>query len=164
MPSLSEKMSDHTGALFAISALMLIGACGDRTDIERDTPTFDAFLASLDRFEDAYVIESDIIVHSEAILRSYYEWRFTLDIASTRSELTVNVLNTGQDDIYLLGEENNLTYCITDDLGRDRTRIAETLDSAAANWEAIIDVDFIYVSGEDSQCNNANTNVSFNVR
>jgi hypothetical protein len=134
-----------------------------------DLTSYESFRASLDRFEDAYVVEGDILIHSEEELRAYHETQVALSngIVTGAQGLVLNRIN-GRDDLYSHNTENNLTYCVSDDFNdissTKKNAIVTAMAAAAADWENIIDVDFRYVSAEDDDCDAANTNVWFNVR
>lgn len=58
-----------------------------------------------------------------------------------------------------------LTYCISDDFGARKADVVTAMAAATDNgWEQFADLDFVYVSAEDGQCDANNTAVLFDVR
>jgi hypothetical protein len=69
---------------------------------------------------------------------------------------------TFADDIWG-GNRTNLTFCIGSTFGSNRPTVAAAMQEAAAEWEAVAGVRFVYLPGQDSACNPANTSVEFEV-
>ncbi|QDE92041.1 hypothetical protein BHS06_25380 [Myxococcus xanthus] len=67
----------------------------------------------------------------------------------TESPLRVNRVGTS-DDIWTWANRFNLRYCVSNAFGTNKTRIVNELANAAANWEYVADVDFIYASTQDA--------------
>ena len=67
-------------------------------------------------------------------------------------ELIVHLVG-GLDSIWNNVQKKNLTYCISTDLGTRYDEVAADIEAATGDWEAVADIDFIHVSGEDSDCN-----------
>ena len=79
----------------------------------------------------------------------------------------VNTLGLGgAKDVWDSNEKKSLTYCI-DSLGMSFDEyfyMEAAMSSATQEWELFTDVDFIHKTTYDTQCNNTNLNVLFNVR
>lgn len=127
---------------------------------ERATRTFEG--------ETSYVIEGDQFVTLDE-LRADYDERVQLaqdleaGIASEASDSTVNVVG-GQDDKWSTSTRQNLTYCVSNTFGTLKSRIVNEMAIATANWEAVANVNFIYVPSADSNCRRQNSAVRIPVR
>jgi hypothetical protein len=64
----------------------------------------------------------------------------------------------------MLGSISNLSYCVSDEFGADKTLIRDAMAGATADLEADGHFDFRYLSAHDANCNNTNTSVLFSVR
>jgi Matrixin len=82
--------------------------------------------------------------------------------------LTVDRLN-GFDDIWGGPARFALTYCISNNFGSDtrqaknKQAVISALALATRSWDAVVNVKFAYVPGEDANCTASNTNVLFDV-
>ena len=162
----TTKTHSHLWLLIAGALTTLAPGCTSSTS----GPSFEDFRASLPRLDQAYIVEGDLLIHSEQELRDYYETTFARDdgdgLGSTASPLSINQFD-GRDDIYTHGTQLNLTYCVSTAFNSisstKHAEIVSALATAAARWEAVVHVDFTYVSAQNASCNNTNTNVWFNV-
>lgn len=142
---------------------------------EIPTMSWEEFLESSTKsFEgrNIYVVEGDIPVKFEE-LRPYYD-RMTAEIhryneairygvARTVLPSTVN-LASGSDDIWPSGQANNLTYCVSDEFGGQKSLMVDAMAGAAADLEAAGNFDFIYDPSQDANCNQGSTSTLFSVR
>src|SRR5439155_19674945 len=70
----------------------------------------------------------------------------------------------GQDDVWTRAAQLRLTYCVSDDFAAAKSRAVSEMASATHAWEAVGNVSFRYVPGQDASCDNTNTSVGFAVR
>ena len=151
--------------LSAIAALALIAACADGA-ADAPTMSWDEFKAQATQIIDGretYVVEWDLPV-TEDELRAYYDRHVAApEQRPAQLESTVNVFE-GHDDVWRNGEQLNLTYCVTNAFGDLKGRVVNEMVAAAAAWEAVANVNFVYVPAHDGDCNNGNRSVMFSVR
>ncbi|MGE3543188.1 MAG: pre-peptidase C-terminal domain-containing protein, partial [Kofleriaceae bacterium] len=71
----------------------------------------------------------------------------------------------GSDDRWNDQQKLELTYCVSDDFGAHKAAVLAALEGATTHgWEARANVDFIYLSEHDANCNVNNNDVLFNIR
>jgi hypothetical protein len=129
-------------------------------NVSQNTMTYEKFKASL--FKEpwqggAYIVEGDIPIFGENALQTYY-----LNNVAT-SKLLVNTDAYGTDTVWNATQKKQLTYCISDTFGTYKNKIVTAMNASVARWENAIDVDFIYLADQDSNCTNLNTNVVFDI-
>lgn len=146
--------------LMLLAGALVAGACV--TEESEGPPTFEAFRAGLPTVAGIPVVEGDLPMRSEHELRAYYDARF-LGLATTDQALAVGRWN-GHDDFWPVGQRV-LTYCIASTFSAaQRQQVIASMNSAAAAWEKLVDVDFQYKFAEDFHCTYLNPRVTFNVR
>ncbi len=115
----------------------------------------------------SYVVEGDLpVTHEE--LRDYYKRNIAAEVpldssGTLRQPLIVNRVNS-QDDIWYGISRRNLRYCVSNEFGVSKLRAVSEMSQATSAWEAVADIDFIYDSTHDANCNNGNTAITFSVR
>ena len=155
---------------FAISALLLAGACADA---DSDTLTFEEFKAQAYYEEDTglYIINGDEpamnVEELQAMYQGYLESSDTDGIGSSQHESIVHMAN-GQRAVWSASQALNLTYCIKSGtnkggFGSRHAAVAQALSSAASAWEGAGRINFVHVPSLDANCSNK-SNVVFNVR
>ena len=164
--------------LSMLACCVVVGAfaCAEGTHPEEiEIMPWEDFLAmSTQHFDgtEYYVVDGDIAVAKEEV-RPYYD-RLVASIrkynqslrdgvSSVSLESTVNRFG-GADDIWPASVRNNLTYCVSNEFGGDKTLIRNAMAGATADLEAHGNFDFRYISSADSNCNNGNSSVLFSVR
>src|SRR5690606_4728727 len=110
-----------------------------------------------------YIVNGDTTIANEKLLREFYEANVANRPAADITEFTVHTVG-GLDSVWSTAEKRALTYCVSDTFGARYTRVVADMQAAAAAWEAVADLDFIHVGGEDGRCNAANASVVFDVR
>ncbi len=110
-----------------------------------------------------YIVNGDTTIANEKLLREFYEANVANRPAADITEFTVHTVG-GLDAVWSAAEKRALTYCVSDTFGARYTRVVADMQAAAAAWEAVADLDFIHVGGEDGRCNAANASVVFDVR
>jgi MYXO-CTERM domain-containing protein len=103
-----------------------------------------------------YVLDWDTPVSGDAAL--YQIWEAT--VQGTLAVLNIN----GQDIVWSASQRKNLTYCISDSFGANKSAVIAALATASdGGWEMMADVNYIYVPAQDANCNASNNNVMFDV-
>jgi hypothetical protein len=129
-------------------------------------PTFGEFQAST--FRDVarqYVVNGDETVAGTQELQAYYDEMMADHEAGDgpSSELIINRVY-GRDDKWSATQARNLTYCVSNNFGTQKTNIVNAMASGAAQWEAASSgVNFTYVPSADSNCRTSNNAVLFSV-
>ncbi len=129
-------------------------------------PTFGEFQAST--FRDVarqYVVNGDETVAGTQELQAYYDEMMADHEAGDgpSSELIINRVY-GRDDKWSATQARNLTYCVSNNFGTQKTNIVNAMASGAAQWEAASSgVNFTYVPSADSNCRTSNNAVVFSV-
>ncbi|PTL80832.1 M57 family metalloprotease [Vitiosangium sp. GDMCC 1.1324] len=150
---------------FGVMVSMLC-ACGAGPDAEpmsyeqEEQQAWEEFRASA-IFEpeiNAYIVDGDIPLSDEQELREYWE--------DTRARLTqgLTVMRSGSTDvIWNTTQRYNLTYCVSNSFGTNKTLVVNTMAIATASWSDKIGVAFKYVPAQDATCTSSNANVVFDV-
>jgi hypothetical protein len=114
------------------------------------------------------IVDGDMPIESpEALQKLYNEYlhsyrKLKLNPLLSARYSAVHRAN-GADAIW--GSKNNqrLTYCISNLFGTKKATVVQAMAEATATWSSEANMRFIYLSGEDANCSNSNTNVMFNV-
>ncbi len=148
-------------ALGFIAAAPLAGCMvGNDASLGDHDLTFEEFKALTyhEPFEDGvYIIDGDTPVANEKKL--YEEWLALYG----GQELIVNTAG-GQDTKWNDTQKLNLTYCVSNTFGTNKTAVVTAMQQATDGWAARGNVKFIYLSAQDASCTASNTNVVFDVR
>jgi hypothetical protein len=136
---------------------------------EWKTKTFEEFKAQTykEPFEGGkYIVNGDTPILNEKLLQEFFETRIKESISPAeggRKKLTVHQVN-GQDSVWNSTEKRQLTYCVSTSFGNHYNQMVADMQAATGAWEAVANVDFIYVAGQDGNCTATNSNVVFDVR
>ncbi len=103
-----------------------------------------------------WIVEGDLHMN-EAELRDYFD-----RTVSPSGALIIDVNGTAISR-WSNAQKRNIRYCIANAFTGNKARMVEAMRRATAAWENVADVRFVYLSGQDSNCTNTNTNVDFNV-
>src|SRR5262249_31201656 len=105
----------------------MIGCVADATEpvdenIADNVTSFDEFKAGLtiDRVTGAYIVEGDILIHSDKDLEEY----FALD--EQPGALIVHRVN-GADSVWSAAQAMNLTYCVSDAFGANKSAVVQAM-------------------------------------
>lgn len=133
------------------------------------TMSFEEFKASVykEPFEGGkYIVNGDTPIANEKLLREFYDRNVknkpaepTGDVA----ELLVHQVG-GLDAVWNASQKHRLTYCVSTKFGQRHDKAVAAMKAATDAWEAIADVDFHYLAGEDANCTATNNAVLFDVR
>ncbi|MFC3616456.1 hypothetical protein ACFORG_22155 [Lutimaribacter marinistellae] len=115
-----------------------------------------------------YYVNGDTPIRNEKLLREF--WESNVKNAPVRApadagtpEFSVITVG-GLDQIWDPMERLRLTYCVSTRFGSRHPLVVGDMQAAAAAWEAVANLDFIYMPAEDGDCNNSNDRVLFDVR
>ena len=146
-----------------VAAWQLVGCAtsGDPENLSSNqVPTWEEFRAATYRepWEGGqYIVDGDITMGSEKDLREFWE-------GLQQGGLIVNRVG-GADDRWNDVAKLNLTYCVSNSFGANKSRVLQAIQYATDNgWEKRGNVNFVYVPSQDANCTNQNTAVVFNVR
>jgi hypothetical protein len=176
------KRSSVFAPLFRKSAVLLtlpvLWACGP-TAPEPETAPASQSLVSWEEFRrnatrvvdgrELYIVEWDQAVTQEELRQRYEAYvaaasgHWEEPVGSSEQPLIVNRVGTS-DDIWAASRRFNLRYCISNNFGANKARAVAEMAGAAAAWESVADVDFIYDSTQDGNCANTNPAVTFAVQ
>ncbi len=70
----------------------------------------------------------------------------------------------GQEEFWNSTEKRQLTYCVNTSLGNDYHQMMVEMWATWGAWEAVANVDFIHVAGQDARHPATNSNVVFDMR
>jgi len=107
--------------------------------------------------EKIYIVEWDIPIRATD-LYSYYTKNF-VEVKKS----AVDGVAAGGDNVWQNWKELALTYCISTSFGSNYTRMQEEMARATSAWMSVANVNFQYVSSEDSNCIDSNTAVEIPV-
>ncbi len=137
-----------------------------RRTIWKDKP-FSEFEAQVykEPFEGGkYIVNGDTAFSDVKHLQEFFETRIKDDGGPGGGpvKLTVHQVD-GQDAAWNSTEKRQLTYCVSTTFGDRHAQVVSDLQAATAVWEAVADVDFIHVSGQDGSCTASTASVMFDV-
>ncbi|HLL25371.1 MAG TPA: M57 family metalloprotease, partial [Kofleriaceae bacterium] len=142
---------------------LALGGCtaGDTTETTstNQAPSWEEFRADVyqENFEGGhFIVNGDIAIPDEKQLYEFWE-------GLQQGGLIVNRVGGG-DDKWSDTQKLNLTYCISDNFGANKSRMVTAMNAATAKWESLGNVNFTHVTSQDASCNASNTNVLFDVR
>ena len=104
-----------------------------------------------------FIVNGDEMYENEKELYGFWEQNLQ------QGQLIVHT-SGGVDAKWSATAKLNITYCVSTTFGTNHTAAVNAMNNAAAAWEAAANVNFVYVSAQDSNCTASNTNVVFDVR
>jgi len=106
----------------------------------------------------AYIVDGDTPVYGEKNLREFYDALFPHGGA-------LIVGTSGNVDWkWSATQKLNLTYCVSNTFGVNKSKVVTAVQAATADWQAAANVKYIYKSEQDGNCTASNNNVLFDVR
>lgn len=154
-----------------VVGMLAVAACSVPDDRPARAPSWDEFKQAATReFNGAtfYVADGDLRV-SLAELRQDYDRRLAAfhagDSATAEADQpsTVNQVG-GVDDLWAVSARRDLTYCISNSFGADKSRTITEMAQATRDWERYGNFHFRYVPAQDAACDNTNVNIVFAVQ
>ena len=104
-----------------------------------------------------YIVNGDTPVTDTKHLREFYQEYVQ------KGALIVD-RSGGADDKWSDAQKLNLTYCVSTTFGNNYNAVVTAMAQATAAWKAATNVNFVYLSAEDTSCTASNSNVLFDVR
>lgn len=104
-----------------------------------------------------FIADGDTPFFSMKQLREFYEMNVR------EGQLVVNRVGTA-DDKWSDTQKLNLTYCVSDSFGANKSRMVTAMNQAGAAWAAVANIKFVYLPAHDANCTASNTSVLFDVR
>ena len=164
----SRILRAATAAFAAAAVAVTLSPSATAAPAREPVPSFGEFQAATFRdVSGQYVVNGDETIPSTRDLYSYYEEMvaaYEREVSGTPStELIINRVY-GRDDKWSATAARNLTYCVSNSFGTQKTNIVNAMASGAAQWEAASSgVNFTYVPSADSNCRTSNNAVVFSV-
>jgi serine protease len=153
------------GNLFALLAgvALLSSGCvgapeGSEEDVDSTESSFEAFEAHAFKEPESgvYIVNGDTPVTDTKHLREFYEQYVQ------KGALIVD-RSGGVDDKWSDVQKLNLTYCVSTSFGSHYNAVVTAMAQATAAWKAATNINYVYVSAQDSNCTKSNNNVVFDV-
>ncbi|WP_342378587.1 M57 family metalloprotease [Myxococcus stipitatus] len=149
----------------AVTGLALLAGCGggDASTPAPETTsqgmTYEQFLSMVYQEPETgiFVANGDTTFSNEKKLREFYE-------KNIRNGQLIVHTSGGVDAKWSDTQKKNITYCVSSTFGSNYNSAVTAMANAAAAWEAVADVKFVYVSAQDGSCTATNNNVVFDVR
>lgn len=161
-------------SLIFVSSALFAAACAAEGTSERELPSWEEYKAGAARVsEDGnpyFLIGGDLVVKEEKRLREAYDEYIAVlraeasGLSSVEQHSTVMLKPNGQDDIWSSSQRLNLTYCVDNAWGSSKQRVVDEMAAATGAWEAVANVDFLYVPAQDGNCGSSPSGVLFSVR
>lgn len=157
-------MTKHISKAIAFAAAWQLGGCmvGEDTPPKTSTnqaPTWEEFRAGVyqEDFDGGqFIVNGDMAIANEKQLYEFWE-------SLQQGALIVNTVG-GSDDKWNDTAKLNITYCISNGFGSNKTRVVNAMKVATEKWESLGNVNFTYVPAQDANCTASNTSVVFDVR
>ncbi len=113
-----------------------------------------------------YIVDGDVAIRNEKLLREFYEQNVRRAPERPTGEVVeFAIMNVGGlDQVWSNADKRRLSYCVSTTFGSQYNAVIADMAAATAAWEAVADLDFFHVAGEDLVCDAANQNVMFDVR
>ncbi len=153
-----------TSVVFAAAAAWQLGGCM----VGEDEPALSSTAGdSFEEFREAtyrepwegghYIVNGDIALADDKALEEFWQ-------GLQQGALIVNKVGSA-DDRWNDQQKLNLTYCISNNFGSNKSRVLQAFQAATdAGWETMANVNFVYLSQHDANCTTSNSSVVFNVR
>ena len=159
--------------MIGLGSAMLVAAMLAACEPDARPESYQQFVARTPWIEPAgaWLVDWDILIHDEAELRALYE--ASLD-ESAADEGGVSSISQGLalhfpnnvDARWPASTASNLTYCVSNAFGSNKSQLVAALNDAAAAWESAAAVHFVHSAAQDptSLCAPSNGAVVFDVR
>lgn len=136
--------------------------------LEKAAMSFDAFKATVYKEPGAngkYIVNGDTPIADEKHLREFYEQNVKNKPKPASGDAAELILHQrgGLDAAWSSTDKRRLTYCVSTDFAQNYTEVVAAMQAATHAWEAVSNVDFLHLSGEDAGCTASNPNVLFDV-
>jgi serine protease len=154
--------------LAALVILMVsCGAGADQSSVKNDSDAttsqlglswedFQKTVVKVPGTEEGVVFDGDTFVASAKELRQLYEAHIRI------GNLIINQVGSG-DDRWTDAQKLNLTYCVSNSFGRNKSAVVSAMNGAGAAWAGAANIKYVYVPSEDANCTPSNNKVVFDV-
>lgn len=147
----------------AVAAWQLVGCMVGEDEPELSSTagaSFEEFRASTyqeDWSGGHYIVDGDTPIADEKKLYEFWE-------GLQQGALVVGRVGNN-DDRWSDAQKVNLTYCVSDNFGANKSRVVQALQRATdQGWETMANINFVYLSQHDGNCTASNNGVLFDVR
>jgi serine protease len=154
-----------TRSAFVLGAAAAAGLLGCTGDVGPDTSSTD--FQSFEDFEantykedfegGVYIVNGDTPVVDKKNLYEFWESLYG-------AQALIVHTSGGTDAKWSDSQKLNLTYCVSNNFGTNKTKAVNAMNAASAAWEAVANVNFTHNTSQDSNCTASNTAVTFDVR
>jgi FG-GAP-like repeat/FG-GAP repeat len=135
------------------------GALSDGENVGTTYVSFAEFEATIYREPETgvYIVNGDTPLESREQLQAFYEQY------APQEALTVDQ-SGGIDNRWSDAQKLTVSYCVSTTFAANHNAVMQAMAQAAEAWQGAAHVGFVYRSDQDSSCNEANSNVVFDVR
>jgi serine protease len=159
----------HAQEPTAEEANSILKEAAEAKRLEQATMTFEEFKASVYREpppDGKFIVNGDVSIPNEKQLEEFFEQNVKNKPPEPTGDVTELIVHTvgGLDAVWSSTEKRQLRYCVSNSFGTRHPAVVAAMQSAGDAWEAVADIDFLYLSGEDTSCNASNSAVVFDVR
>ena len=163
-----SKLARIATAIVGVSALAIGGTTVADVSVARDkAPSFKKFERQTYQAADGqYLVNGDEPISNTHTLREFYRDVFNKGAKADKRKVRGLIVNrvSGRDDRWSATTARNLTYCVSNNFGTNKTAIVNAMAQGAAMWEgASSAVNFTYVPSHDANCVTSNNAVLFSV-
>ncbi|MCK6589040.1 MAG: M57 family metalloprotease [Polyangiaceae bacterium] len=148
------------------AALMPVGCSAGADGEGQDVDNTDVFGMSYEEFKATvyqepdtglWIVDGDTPVADERGLRDFYYKHI--------QQGALSIYTSGGVDVkWSAAQQVNITYCISDTFGANKSAMVTAMNNATAAWEAAANVNFVHLTQYDSSCTASQSNVVFDVR
>lgn len=125
--------------------------------------TFEEFKATIykEKFPGGkYIVSGDTPISDEKQLREFFEQKV---LKQDGSESDGRLITHSLHGLWANSKKKNLSYCVSNDFGARKKKVAENMKIASRAWEEVADVKFSHLEAHDAACSGSNDAVVFNV-
>lgn len=150
-------------------AIALLKTLAQESRERAATKTFEEYKATLFREpgpDGKFIVNGDVGILNEKLLLEFYNEHVKKAAPTSTGESPEFIVNTvgGLDDTWSDIDKRQLTYCVATAFGPDYSAVIAAMESATGAWEAVADINFVHIDGEDGRCDQTNSGVVFDVR
>ena len=104
-----------------------------------------------------WIVNGDTPVETERELREFF-------INHVQPGALIVHKAGGVDAKWSDAQKVNITYCVSNNFGNNKSKVVTAMNSATGAWEAAANVNFVHQTSQDANCTASNNNVVFDVR
>lgn len=111
-----------------------------------------------------YIVNGDTPILNKKHLQDFFENQIKKEPPPLSDiELIVHQVG-GLDAVWNSEQKKEITYCVSTSFGERHEKVVADMQAATEAWQAVADIEFIYLAAEDGACTPTNNNVVFDVR